>query len=500
MFLIDKAHQYGNQIALESDRGVLTYRQLLERSQNLASDLITEKNDLGGDRIVSLLPPSFDYVVLQWAIWQAGGIFVPLPHQLPNDDLRFLIEDIEPSTIIVENGSLDTVLSFTGRDEVKTMDDYNTDSVKDLPSINNDRPCMLLYTSGTTGKPKGVVISHLNLKAQITSLQKAWGWTKQDKTVLTLPLYHVHGIVNILCCALASGATCRIHPRFDPQAVWNEFRKGDISLFMAVPTIYAKLIEWYDYVDSDEQMNLGKAVSNLRLTVSGSAPLSTSLFDRWYEISGHRMLERYGMTETGMILSSPLDGERRKGTVGQPLPGVSVKLVDEQRQEIAPGVPGEVLVNGKGVFSEYWRRPDETGSSFHKGWFQTGDLSIEEDGYYRLLGRLNQDIIKTGGHKVSALEIEEVLREHPDINDATVVSIHDNIWGEMVCAAVIPRTELLSDDSILEWSKDKFINHKRPRRVLIMNDFPRNNLGKVIKSELRKMFEKPSELESDDNT
>ena len=500
MFLIDKAHQYGNQIALESDRGVLTYRQLLERSQNLASDLITEKNDLGGDRIVSLLPPSFDYVVLQWAIWQAGGIFVPLPHQLPNDDLRFLIEDIEPSTIIVENGSLDTVLSFTGRDEVKTMDDYNTDSVKDLPSINNDRPCMLLYTSGTTGKPKGVIISHLNLKAQITSLQKAWGWTKEDKTVLTLPLYHVHGIVNILCCALASGATCRIHPRFDPQAVWNEFRKGDISLFMAVPTIYAKLIEWYDYVDSDEQMNLGKAVSNLRLTVSGSAPLSTSLFDRWYEISGHKMLERYGMTETGMILSSPLDGERRKGTVGQSLPGVSVKLVDEQRQEIAPGVPGEVLVNGKGVFSEYWRRPDKTGAFFHKGWFQTGDLSVEEDGYYRLLGRLNQDIIKTGGHKVSALEIEEVLREHPDINDATVVAIHDNIWGEIVCAAVIPRTELLSDDSILEWSKDKFITHKRPRKSLIMNDFPRNNLGKVIKSELRKMFEKPSELESDDNT
>ena len=500
MFLIDKAHQYGNQIALESDRGVLTYRQLLERSQNLASDLIKGKNDLGGDRIVSLLPPSYDYVILQWAVWQAGGIFVPLPHQLPNDDLRFLIEDIEPSTIIVENGSLDTVLSFTGRDEVKTMDDYNTDSVKDLPSINNDRPCMLLYTSGTTGKPKGVVISHLNLKAQITSLQKAWGWTKQDKTVLTLPLYHVHGIVNILCCALASGATCRIHPRFDPQAVWNEFRKGDISLFMAVPTIYAKLIEWYDYVDSDEQMNLGKAVSNLRLTVSGSAPLSTSLFDRWYEISGHRMLERYGMTETGMILSSPLDGERRKGTVGQPLPGVSVKLVDEQRQEIAPGVPGEVLVNGKGVFSEYWRRPDETGSSFHKGWFQTGDLSVEEDRYYRLLGRLNQDIIKTGGHKVSALEIEEVLREHPDINDATVVAIHDNIWGEIVCAAVISRTELLSDDSILEWSKDKLINHKRPRRVLIMNDFPRNNLGKVIKNELREIFEKPSELESDDNT
>jgi malonyl-CoA/methylmalonyl-CoA synthetase len=269
---------------------------------------------------------------------------------------------------------------------------------------------------------------------------------------------------------------------------------------MAVPTIYAKLMEWYDDVDNDEQLKLAKAVSNLRLTVSGSAPLSTSLFDRWYEITGHKMLERYGMTETGMILSNPLDGERRKGAVGQPLPGVSVKLVDEQRQEISSGVPGEVLVNGRGVFSEYWRRPDETGASFHKGWFQTGDLSVEEDGFYRLLGRLNQDIIKTGGHKVSALEIEEVLREHPDINDATVVSIHDDVWGEIICAAVIPRTELLSDDSILEWCEDKFINHKRPRRVLIMNDFPRNNLGKVIKSDLREMFERPSELESDDNT
>ena len=500
MFLINNADQYGDGIALENDRGVLTYKQLLKQSQTLASDLIAKKNDLGGERILSLLPPSFDYVVLQWAVWQAGGIFVPLPNKLTNDDLRFLIEDIEPSTIIVENGSLDTVLPFTGQYKVKTMDDYNTDSIKDLPSINNDAPCMLLYTSGTTGKPKGVVLSHLNLKTQITSLQEAWGWTKQDKTVLTLPLYHVHGIVNILCCALASGATCIIHPRFDPQAVWNEFRKGDISLFMAVPTIYAKLMEWYDCVDTNEQLNLSKAVSNLRLTVSGSAPLSKLLFDRWYEISGHKMLERYGMTETGMILSNPLDGERRKGAVGQPLPGVSVKLVGEQGQEISPGIPGEVLVKGKGVFSEYWRRPEETGVSFHKEWFQTGDLAVEEEDYYRLLGRLNQDIIKTGGHKVSALEIEEVLVEHPDINDATVVSINDNIWGEIVCAAVIPRTELLSDDSILEWSKDKFITHKKPRRVLIVNDFPRNDLGKVIKAELREMFEKMSELESDDNT
>ena len=500
MYLIEKAGDFANRIALENDNDVLTYGQLLEQSQSLASGLLKDKDDLEGNRIISLLPPSFDYVVLQWAVWQTGGIFVPLPDKLPSDDLRFLIEDIEPSTIIVDNKSLDTVLSFADRDKVKTIDDYNTDSVKNLPSITNDRPCMLLYTSGTTGKPKGVVISHLNLEAQITSLQEAWRWTKEDKIVLTLPLYHVHGIVNILCCSLASGAACRIHCQFDPQAVWNEFRKEDISLFMAVPTIYAKLMEWYDYVDSDEQLKLGKAVSNLRLTVSGSTPLSTTLFDRWYEISGHKMLERYGMTETGMILSNPLDGERRKGAVGQPLPGVSVKLVDEQRQEIAPGVPGEVLVNGKGVFSEYWGRPDETGLSFHKGWFQTGDLSVEEGGYYRLLGRLNQDIIKTGGHKVSALEIEEALVEHPDINDATVVSIHDNIWGEIVCAAVIPRTELLSDDSILEWSKDKFISHKRPRRVLIMNDFPRNDLGKVIKGELREMFEKLTELELDNNT
>ena len=500
MYLIDQAENFGHQVALECDERSINYGPLLDQAQSLAADLIKDQDDLESARIVSLLSPSIDYVVLQWAVWLAGGVFVPLTVKSSDEELGFLFDDIEPTIIVVDEEEKDRLSTISKRYEIKSVNDFNIVSQNKLPSVDSHRPCMLLYTSGTTGKPKGVVVTHSNLEAQIKSLQEAWGLSQKDKTVLTLPLYHVHGNVNILCCALASGSNCKIHSRFDPEAVWNEFRNGDLTLFMAVPTIYAKLMEWYDNVNSNEQMKLSKAVSNLRLTVSGSAPLSTSLFERWHEISGHPMLERYGMTETGMILSSPLDGERRKGTVGQSLPGVSVKLVDEQRQEIAPGVPGEVLVNGKGVFSEYWRRPDETGAFFHKGWFQTGDLSVEEDGYYRLLGRLNQDIIKTGGHKVSALEIEEVLREHPDINDATVVSIHDNIWGEMVCAAVIPRTDLLSDDSILEWSKDKLINHKRPRRVLIINDFPRNNLGKVIKSELREMFEKPSELESDDNT
>ncbi len=500
MYLIDQAENFGHQVALECDERSINYGPLLDQAQSLAADLIKDQDDLESARIVSLLSPSINYVVLQWAVWLAGGVFVPLTAKSSDEELGFLFDDIEPTIIVVDEEEKDRLSAISKRYEIKSVNDFNIVSENILPSVDSHRPCMLLYTSGTTGKPKGVVVTHSNLEAQIKSLQEAWGWSQKDKTVLTLPLYHVHGNVNILCCALASGSNCKIHSRFDPEAVWNEFRNGDLTLFMAVPTIYAKLMEWYDNVNSNEQMKLSKAVSNLRLTVSGSAPLSTSLFERWHEISGHTMLERYGMTETGMILSNPLNGARRKGAVGQPLPGVTVKLVDDKLQEVATGESGEVLVKGKNVFSEYWKRSKETDASFHQGWFRTGDLAVNEDGDYRLLGRLSQDIIKTGGHKVSALEIEEVLREHPDIKDASVVSIPDDMWGEIVCAAVTPQSDLLSDKRLLEWSKGYFISHKRPRRVLIMENFPRNSLGKVIKSELRKKFERSSEMESKDDT
>ena len=368
----------------------------------------------------------------------------------------------------------------------------------DLPKIKLSENAMILYTSGTTGKPKGVVISHKNLEAQIKSLQEAWGWSLEDRILLTLPLYHVHGIVNILSSSLASGALCTIHENFDADRTWREFTANNLTLYMAVPTIYSKLVEYFDTFSIEDKTMMSFAAKKMRLTVSGSSALSVSLFDRWEEITDQAMLERYGMTETGMILSNPLKGDRRKGTVGYPLSGVSVRLVDENMNDVDEGISGELIVKGDRVFSQYWDRSKETAEVFHDGWFKTGDLAVIEDGYYRLLGRISDDIIKSGGHKISALEIEETLRTHKKVRDVCVVSIHHDVWGETICAILIPEDSVFDLDEFMVWMKTNMISHKRPRKIKLMDDFPRNRLGKVIKSEVRGLFEKETEDLDDD--
>ena len=296
---------------------------------------------------------------------------------------------------------------------------------------------MILYTSGTTSRPKGVVTTHANITAQIMSLVEAWEWSADDRIVLCLPLHHVHGIINVVSCALWSGATCEMLPRFDANAVWERIASGGLTLFMAVPTIYVKLIAAWDAASPERRAALSQACAKLRLMVSGSAALPVSTLERWKEISGHTLLERYGMTEIGMALSNPLRGERVPGSVGTPLPSVEVQLVGENGEPVAPGTPGEIEVRGPSVFAEYWGKPDATRDAFRDGWFRTGDTAVVENGVYRILGRTNIDILKTGGHKVSALEIEEALREHPAVAECAVVGVPDPEWGERVAAAVV---------------------------------------------------------------
>ena len=489
MYLIEQAERFRERPALRSDAVELSFGELLDKSADVAASLLQERDSLGGERIVSLLPPSIDYVTLQWAVWRAGGIFVPLPPVQPESELSFVLKDLSPSSIVVPlNHQRQRTIEGVPVQRFSSL----TPAIKgDLPSLNPYDVAMILYTSGTTGTPKGVVVTHQNLEAQIKSLQKAWGWTEQDRILLTLPLYHVHGIVNILCSSLASGAVCTIHENFDAERTWRELNRQ--TLFMAVPTIYSKLMEYYESSPDEEKAMMTEAAKNLRLTVSGSAALSVSLFDRWEGITGHRMLERYGMTETGMILSNPLEEDRRKGTAGQPLPGVSVRLVDDEMDDVDEGFSGEVLVKGDGVFSQYWGRVIDSEEVFHDGWFRTGDLAILEEGYYRLLGRMSQDIIKSGGHKISALEIEETVRTHPRVRDVSVVAVKDEVWGETVCAALIPADNSFDLDEFMDWTRSNLISHKRPRNVKVMNEFPRNRLGKVVKSKVRNLFEKEME-------
>jgi len=352
---------------------------------------------------------------------------------------------------------------------------------------------MILYTSGTTGKPKGVVHTHLNIQAQVTSLIEAWKWTPKDYILHILPLHHVHGIVNVLTCALWAGAKCEILPRFEAQEVWGKIIARDLSLFMAVPTIYVKLIAAWEEAPPDRQRLMSEACGKFRLMVSGSAALPVSVLEKWKAITGQTLLERYGMTEIGMALSNPLHGERVAGYVGSELPGVEVRLVDDGGNPLPSGSQGEIQVRGPTVFLEYWQRPAETKAAFSDGWFRTGDVAVEEKGIYRILGRKSTDIIKTGGYKVSALEIEEVLRTHPAIKECAVLGVEDPEWGERICAALILESgEKLSLHALRAWGKTRLAPYKVPSRLVVLEDLPRNPLGKVTKPALRQRFQSSS--------
>jgi malonyl-CoA/methylmalonyl-CoA synthetase len=360
-----------------------------------------------------------------------------------------------------------------------------------LPKLADGRRAMMVYTSGTTGKPKGVVTTHASIAAQVTSLVTAWEWRADDWILLVLPLHHVHGIINVLTCALWAGARCEMLPKFDAERIWARIAAAELTLFMAVPTVYGKLIAAWEAAAPERRRawSAGCAPPRMRLMVSGSAALPVQRLERWREISGHVLLERYGMSEIGMALSNPLAGERLPGFVGTPLPGVEVRLVDDAGRPVPTGAPGEIEVRGATVFLEYWRRPDATAAAFRDGWFRTGDVAVVEHGAYRILGRSSVDIIKTGGFKVSALEVEEALRAHPAIAECAVVGVEDPEWGERICAAVERRGETdLTLAALQAWAKERLAPYKIPRALRSVPALPRNAMGKVTKGEVAKLF------------
>ena len=423
--LIERAQKHAARTAIVSNGRAYAYSELLAASERAASGLLSKSRDLAGQRVAFLTRRGFDYPAVQWGIWRAGGIAVPLCEVHPPAELAYTLSDCGASIVVSHPDFAATLAPLA---QQQNITHYSTEKLfesdlKKLPAIEDERPAMMLYTSGTTGKPKGVVLTHKNLEAQITTLVRAWEWCPEDYILEVLPLHHTHGIVNILCCALWAGATCEFLRRFDATEVWNRFMAGHITLFMAVPTIYFKLIAAWEKASPEMRQKMQKACARLRLMVSGSAALPRTAFHQWQSITGHELLERYGMTEIGMALSNPLHGERKPGYVGIPLHGVSVRIVDEEGQEVAQGTSGEIEVRGPTVFKKYWKRPDETRKSFRGEWFRTGDVAVVEEGYYRILGRQNTDIIKTGGYKVSALEIEEVLRTHPHIKECAVVGM-----------------------------------------------------------------------------
>jgi malonyl-CoA/methylmalonyl-CoA synthetase len=336
------------------------------------------------------------------------------------------------------------------------------------PALDQAGPAddaLICYTSGTTGVPKGAVLSHGNLLAGAEAVRLAWRWDEADRLVLALPLFHVHGLCIGLHGTLLAGASAVLVPRFEAGAVLDAATDHDATLFFGVPTMYARLAA------SPRAAELGR----LRLCVSGSAPLAAALFERLAELSGQRVLERYGLTETLMNASNPYEGERRPGTVGLPLPGVLLRLASD----------GEVLVRGPSVFTGYWRDPDATAAAFDPdGWFRTGDLArFDERGYLRIEGR-SKELVISGGYNVHPREVEEVLLTHPGVAEAAVTGTPSEEWGEVVTAWVVADGPPPAPDELIAFAAERLAPYKRPRLVHYLDALPRNALGKVQRHKL----------------
>lgn len=480
-----------DKVALVEGDNSYSYGEVNKRIDRFATGLLGAKTDLEEERIAFFIPASLDYVTVMHGVWRAGGIAVPLNVASAVSELDHYLT-CASVTRMIANGEYQESLKELCAElniELMSVDDVLAETAGDLPVLDENRRAMMLFTSGTTNKPKGVVSTHKTIVAQITTLIDAWEWTSDDVIPLFLPLHHIHGIINILSCGLWAGATVHLFAKFDIPKITQEVTAGTYNVFMAVPTIYVKLIQYFDSIDNAEVAQICDGFKDMRLNISGSAACPVKLFRQWQELTGQVLLERYGMTEIGMGISNPYNGERRAGCVGHPLPGVECQLFDEYDQPITEEAsPGEIRIKGDNVFLEYWDNPAATTESFKDGWFCTGDVAVVEDGYYRIMGRSSVDIIKSGGYKLSALEIEGVLLTHDAIAEVAVIGIEDDTWGEAVTAFIglNPGAEL-DYESLKNWCDGKMSSYKIPKAIKIVEALPRNAMGKVTKPALREM-------------
>ncbi|EFN59012.1 hypothetical protein CHLNCDRAFT_29462 [Chlorella variabilis] len=487
-----------------------------------------------GPRVALFCDPGVDYVAGMYAAWMHGGIAVPLAAQHPDRELSYVLEDAECSTVLVSEQHAERLHSLAqplGAEVIVVEaqaaapegEEEGAAVQQRLEGQQAEDGALIIYTSGTTGKPKGALHSHGSLAAQIGTLCAAWQWQQQDRILHTLPLHHIHGIVNALLCPLYSGACVEMVPKFMPTDVWQPMRwwpscllasniylqrtPDAVSVFMGVPTMYSQLLSLYDSMPPSEQQEAEAAAKRLRLTVSGSAACPTPIMQRWEQLSGERLFAgRPGLpgelpgTSSGHSMSC---GERRPGAVGQPFPGVEARIADKDGGDAGAG-PGELRVKSAQLFREYWKRPEATAETFdEQGYFMTGDTAVlEEGGYFRLLGRTSVDVIKSGGYKISALHIESVLLEHPKIAEAAVMGLADQAYGEVIAAVVAlkpaaqaaqPQPEAgsagaaptLSLPELRAWLKEHLPPYQLPRRLKVVEAIPRNQMGKVNKKELR---------------
>ncbi len=516
--LVERLAQLGSsaRIAVEDDRGPTTFAALTERALRVRGALLADSGrrgvdgrasssslaSLDGERILLLVPPGAAWISAFLGVILAGGIALPLSPLYPPAELEWLASDAGVRRIIAGDELAAVVAPIAQGRAVLRVEDLERAAPGPEGAISDiaaDDPALLLYTSGTTGKPKGALLTHRNLAVQAELLRAAWGFSEHDVLLHALPLHHLHGVAIALTTSLLAGSATRMLPRFDAQRVAAEIARRSATAFMAVPTMYQRLLGQLDRGDAP---GFAAGARALRLATSGSAALPVTLAERWRDLTGTIPLERFGMTEIGVGMSNPLDpGGRRAGWVGSPLPTVEARITDDAgfASEGAPGeaaaqrgdaavARGELWIRGPSVFKGYLGREDATAAAFQDGWFRTGDVAERSgDGCFRLLGRTSVDILKSGGYKLSALEIEEALREHGAIAEVAVIGVPDEAWGERVVAVVVAapgREAECATGPLRAWAKERLAPYKVPRESIVVPSLPRNAMGKVVKPEI----------------
>ena len=524
--LFERAVKYGNSPAVSSHSSMYSYTQLLNDASAMCDRLSAALPSLAASSssttpstsippsVAFLVPPSYQHVVTTYGIWAAGAVSVPLHMGHKEGEISYLLDDCHAQCVVVTETEQQRIAALAKQRNIPLVVIPNQVDVSphsDLQSgastvqsspADMSQAALLIYTSGTTGQPKGVVYSHAMIEAQMASLSQAWEWSSSDHILHCLPLHHVHGVVNVMLCALYNGAQCTFMDRFDAAKAWQLFVDLPLTLFMAVPTIYSRLIQHYDASSAEQQKAYRDACRKFRLMVSGSAALPTPVLRRWRDISGHVLLERYGMSEIGMALSNPLHGHRKEGFVGRPLPSVQVRIQpsdsegDHSTQPSAAGpvTQGELLVRGPTVFTSYLNKPKATAESFTaEGWFKTGDIvRVDDQGDYAIVGRASVDVLKSAGYKLSALEIERDILAMDGMDECAVVGVEDDEYGQVVgvVAARTKGSKQPSESELKQFCKERMAREKVPRYVLFMDDgLPRNAMGKLNKKELVKLFD-----------
>jgi malonyl-CoA/methylmalonyl-CoA synthetase len=479
-------------LLLLGDGGALTYRQAEEGAGRYAS-FLSSLGLVPGDRVAVQVEKSAEALLLYLGCLRAGLVYLPLNSAYQEGEVGYFLQNAEPRAVVAQPKSLPWLTPLAARlgiVNVFSLGDHGEGSLVDAASGADarfatvarvgDDLAAILYTSGTTGRSKGAMITHRNLASNAQVLHRAWGFRPGDVLVHMLPLFHVHGLFVACHCILVNGSTMRFHAKFDAARALADFAHS--TVFMGVPTFYTRLLA--------EPGLTREACARMRLFVSGSAPLLAETHVEFERRTGQRILERYGMTETGMLTSNPLEGERRAGSVGRALPGTGVRVVDDEGRERPPGENGHVQVRGPNVFSGYWRMPEKNAEEFTAdGWFRTGDMgSLSGDGYLTIAGR-SKDLIITGGYNVYPKEIELALDELPGVKESAVVGVPHPDFGEAVTAVVVPAAGAKpAEAELIAALKGRLANFKVPKRVHVVDELPRNAMGKVQKNVLRERY------------